>query len=159
VFTARLADPRPAPTAGTASRAVFRPAAGLSYATPDIPGRQGFLPAESGGLAWADETVPVEIMFEPNSPLLRFRLHVLMITPDYPIESLRAELNGHPVPVAILAAPQALRRTLRIGPFSPRPGLNRLRLLPPGYVPVRSVRPGVDDRRNLSIGLLRIDAL
>jgi hypothetical protein len=40
-----------------------------------------------------------------------------------------------------------------------RPGLNRLRLLPSAAVPVRSVRPDTDDLRNLSIGLLRIDAL
>jgi hypothetical protein len=31
--------------------------------------------------------------------------------------------------------------------------------LPPAAVPVLSVRPGMDDLRNLSIGLLRIDAL
>jgi hypothetical protein len=157
LFAARLAG-QPLPDAakfnGPYANMVFRPDMENPVASSQIAGRQGFLDFTEA-FSWIVPGMAARLHFIAPVTSCRIGIVLYSLSPDYPVELTRLQLNGAPFRFRIV------RRNgnwfqLYIERLTLRNGLNVLTIEPPFAVPVQRFQPASEDERFLSVALATV---
>ena len=136
--------------------AVFHSPLNTDVSLGDIPGRRGFYEFEDIGLCWLQEGQPAELYFVGSPGMRTMTLHVHTLFVDYPVSSTTIAINGNAIEFEL--SPSSPRwHWLRIKQFEVRDGINKLEVVAPLFVAVKSVYPDTEDARRLGLAMSHVN--
>lgn len=154
IFHARIrALPKTATHEDWNPLSVFVPELNREMSIGDIPGRRGFHEFEArDGLAWIQADQPAVLHFAMGEDLVRLRLRLYCIVPDYPVGDMIVTANGRRLAMQVLFD-DGVWHWIETDHFQSLAGINQLAIEVPMVLPAARDNRSSEDRRQLGVAL------